>query len=76
MKKIFSPVGATLRDSSFANGDTEGALDWIKNELSEVENIINTRSDYCAMIGSSGMAPFLEKAGCEHVKDMGKMTLA
>jgi hypothetical protein len=69
MKKIFSLVGTISRASSFANGDTEGALGWIEKELSEVQNIINARSDYCAMIGSRGMTSILEKA-------MGKMTSA
>jgi hypothetical protein len=72
IKKIFSSVSATSRASSFVNGNIEGALDWIKKELNEVENIINARSDYCAMIGSSGMVSVLEKASCEHVKAMGK----
>jgi hypothetical protein len=72
MKKIFSSVGATSRASSFASGDTEGALSWIEKELSEVENIINARSDYCAMIGSCGMTSILEKAYCDDVKAMGR----
>lgn len=36
--------------------------------MGEVEATINARSDYCAMIGSRGIASVLEKAGCEHVK--------
>jgi hypothetical protein len=76
MKKIFSSVGVTSRVSSFASSDAEGALGWIEKELSEVENIINAWSDYCEMIGSHGMASILKKAGFEHVKAMGKMTLA
>jgi hypothetical protein len=76
IKKIFSSIGATSRTISFVNGDTKGALDWIKKELSEVENIINAQSDYCTMIGSNGMAFILQKAGCGHVKVVGKMTSA
>jgi hypothetical protein len=72
MKKIFSSIGATLRASSFASGDIERALGWIEKELSEVKYIINARSDYCAMIGSRGMASVLEKVSCEHVKAMGE----
>lgn len=68
MKKIFSSASATSKATSFTSGGTEGALGWIEKELSKVENFINARSDYCAMIGSSGMASVLEKAGCDHVK--------
>jgi hypothetical protein len=68
LKKIFSSVGVTLRASSYASGDTRGALAWIEKYLGEVKTIIISRSDYCVMIGSHGMASVLEKAGCEHVK--------
>jgi chromosome segregation ATPase len=64
MKKIISLVGATSRAGSFANGDTKGALDWMKNELGALETIINAQSDYCAMVGSRGMASILENVGC------------
>jgi hypothetical protein len=74
MKKIFSSVGVTSRDNSFVTGDTKGALGWLEKELSDVENIINARSDYCAMIGSRGMANILDKASCEHVNALRKMT--
>lgn len=33
VKKIFSLVGTTSRVSSYADGDTEGALVWIEKEL-------------------------------------------
>jgi hypothetical protein len=33
MKKIFSSIATTSRASSIANGDTKGALGWIKKEL-------------------------------------------
>jgi hypothetical protein len=75
MKKCFSSLGATSRASSFANGDTGEALGWIEKELSVVENIINARNNYCAMIGSRDMACDLEKANYKHDKAMGKMTL-
>ena len=74
MKKIFSSIGVTSRANSFASGDTEGALGWLEKELSDVENIINARSDYCAMIGSRGMVSILDKASCEHVNALWKMT--
>jgi hypothetical protein len=57
---------------SYNSGDTEGALAWIEKELDEVETIISSRSDYCVMIGSRGMASMLEKAGYEHVETIGK----
>lgn len=41
MKKIFSLADATSRASSYASGDTDGALAWIEKELGEVETIIN-----------------------------------
>ena len=44
---------------SYNSGDTEVALAWIEKELDEVETIISSRSDYCVMIGSRGMASVL-----------------
>lgn len=61
-----------MRASSYASGDAIGALDWIEKDLGEVKTIIISRSDYCVMIGSHGMALVLEKAGCEHVKTIGE----
>jgi hypothetical protein len=40
--------------------------------LGEVESIINTHSDYCAMIGSCRMASVLEKSDCNHIKSVGE----
>lgn len=68
LKKIFSSTGATSGGISYASGDVGGALSWAKKELGELEGVINARGDYCAMIGSRGMAFMLEKAGCEHIK--------
>jgi hypothetical protein len=45
--------------SSYANGDTEGALVWIEKELDEVKTIISAQSNYYTMIGSCGMASVL-----------------
>jgi hypothetical protein len=40
--------------------------------LGELEGVINTRGDYCAMIGSRGMTSMLKKACCEHIKTISK----
>jgi hypothetical protein len=71
MKRIFSSVGATLRTTLHTSRDTEGVLGWIEKELGEVESIINARSDYCAMIGSCGIALVPKKASCNHIKSVG-----
>jgi hypothetical protein len=62
LKKIFSSAGVTSSASLYASGDTRCAIAWIEKELGEGKTIINTRSDYYAMIGSHGMASILEKA--------------
>lgn len=46
-------------------------LAWAKNELGELEAIIEAQSNYCVMIGSHGMTLVLEKAACEHIKVVG-----
>jgi hypothetical protein len=49
-----------------------GTLSWTEKVLGEVELKITTRSDYCMIIGSRGMASVLEKANCNHVKAIGE----
>ena len=44
----------------------------MEKELGEVDSIITTRSDYCTMIGSRGMASVFEKASCDHTKVVGE----
>jgi Rad3-related DNA helicase len=75
LKRIFSSIGTTSRNSSYASGDTEGALTWAEKELGEIEAVINARSNYSAMIGSRGMTSVLEKAGCQRIKKIGKTNL-
>jgi hypothetical protein len=72
LKRIFSLVGATSRETLYTNGDTDGVLGWIEKELGEVESIINTHSYYCMMIGSREMTSVLEKAGYDHIKSVGE----
>lgn len=72
MKKNLSSVGAASRASYYASKDTGGTLAWAEKGLGELEAIIDARSDYCAMIGSHGVRSVLEKAGCDHIKTVGK----
>lgn len=72
LKRVFSSIGATLREDSYSRGDVGGALTWVEKEKGELEGFINARGDYCAMIGSRGMASVLEKIGCDHAKAISK----
>jgi hypothetical protein len=42
LKNIFSSIGATSGESSYASEDISGALTWAEKELGELEGVINT----------------------------------
>lgn len=65
LKDIFSSVGTTM-------GDIVEALHCIEGEVDAFENVKSARGYYCAMIGSQGINSVLEKAGCSHVKTVGR----
>jgi hypothetical protein len=68
LKSSFAKVGAYLSDENFIRGNPEGVIEWISGEAEAFEEILNDRSDICALSGARGVAAILEKAGCEHVK--------
>jgi hypothetical protein len=68
MKNMFTTIGAFSREKVFAQGDTFGAVKWIKGEVEAVDEVLSTRGDYCASKGAREIASLLKKAGCEHVR--------
>jgi hypothetical protein len=68
LKDSFAKVGAYSSEQKFIQGDPEGVIQWIDEEVGAFEEILSDRGDFCAFIGAWGVAAVLEKNGCEHVK--------
>jgi hypothetical protein len=68
LKNSFAKVGAYSSEENFIRGDPDGVIEWKSGEAEAFEEILNDRRDICAFFGARGVAAFLEKAGCEHVK--------
>jgi hypothetical protein len=68
LKTSFAKVGAYSSEENFIRGDPEGVIDWISGKAEAFEEILSDRGDICAFSGARGIAPILEKAGCDHVK--------
>jgi hypothetical protein len=70
LKSSFAKVGTYSSEENFIRGDPEGVIDWISGEAEAFEEILNDRGDICAFSGARGIAAILEKAGCDHVKNV------
>jgi hypothetical protein len=68
LKDSFAKVGAYSSEQKFIQGDHEGVIQWIGEEVEAFEQILSDRGDFCAFAGARGVATILEKTGCEHVK--------
>ena len=68
LKDSFAKVGAYSSEQKFIRGDPKGIIEWIGEETEDFEEILSDRGDICAFAGARGVAPILEKTGCEHVK--------
>jgi hypothetical protein len=68
LKDNFAKVGAYSLEQKFIQGDPEGVIQWIGEEVEDFEEILSDRRDFCAFAGARGVAAVLEKIGCEHVK--------
>jgi hypothetical protein len=76
IKTSFANVGAYSNEDNFIRGDPEGVIEWISNEAEAFEEILSDRGDVCAFSGARGVAAILEKAGCEHVKNLAQAEAA
>jgi hypothetical protein len=68
LKDSFAKVGAYSSEQKFIRGDPEGIIKWISEEAEAFDEIHSDRGDFCAFVGTRGVAAILEKSGCDHVK--------
>jgi hypothetical protein len=76
IKTSFTSVGAYSSEDNFIRGDPEGPIEWNSSEAEAFEEILSDRGDVCAFSGTRGVACILEKAGCEHVKNLAQAEAA
>jgi hypothetical protein len=70
LKNAFTSVGVFLAERNFIRGDLEGVMKWIEGEIEAFDEVLTGRSDFCAYVGARGAVSLLEKASCEHAKDV------
>ena len=73
LKNSFTKVRAYSFEQKFICGDHDCVVQWISGEVEAFDEILSDRGDFCAFAGARGVAATLEKASCEHVKNL--MTL-
>jgi hypothetical protein len=76
MNTSFANVGAYSNKDNFIRGDPEGVIEWISREAEAFEEILSDRGDVCAFSGARGVSAILEKAGCNHVKNLAQAEAA
>jgi hypothetical protein len=76
IKTSFANVGAYSSEDNFIRGDPEGVIEWISSEAEAFEEILSDHGNVCAFSGARGVAAILEKAGCEHVKNLAQAEAA
>jgi hypothetical protein len=76
IKTSFTNVGAFSSKDNFIWGDPEGVIEWVSSEAEAFEEILSDRGDVCAFSGARGVAAILEKAGCDHVKNLAQVEAA
>jgi hypothetical protein len=68
LERTFSSTSERSQERKFIEGDIVGIMQWIFGEVVAFKNILSTRADYCAWIGTQSTASILLKAGCNHMK--------
>jgi hypothetical protein len=68
LEKTLSSAGAKAQSKFFADGGLEGIMCWILSETHVYKDVLSTREDYCAWIGTRSTTSVLLKAGCNHVR--------
>jgi hypothetical protein len=68
LKDSFAKVGAYSSEQKLIRGDPFGIIEGIGEEAEAFDEILTDHGDFCAFAGARGVAAFLEKSGCEHVK--------
>jgi hypothetical protein len=76
IKASFANVGAYSNEDNFIRGDPEGVIEWINGEAEAFEEILSDRGDVCAFSGARGVSAVLEKAGCNHIKNLAQAEAA
>jgi hypothetical protein len=76
IKASFANVGAYSNEDNFIRGDPEGVIEWISGEAEAFKEILSDTGDVCAFSDVRGISAILEKAGCDHVKNLAQAKAA
>jgi hypothetical protein len=70
LKDSFARVGAYSSEQKFIRGNPDGVVQWINGDFEAFGKILSDRGDFCSFASAWGGTSILEKAGCEHGKDV------
>jgi hypothetical protein len=76
IKDSFAKVGAYSVEENFIRGDPKEVIEWISGEAETFKEILSDRGDVCVFSGAWGISAILEKAGCDHIKNIAQTEAA
>jgi hypothetical protein len=63
---MFTNNGAFCSEEEFIRGDAVGAIKWFEGEVEALDEVLTSRGNFYACVGTRGVVSLLEKAGCDH----------
>jgi hypothetical protein len=74
LREIFSSVGAMSGEEKYSTDDIPKALEFIKEEIDEFDEVMEGHGDFCALVAARGITNIFAKARCKHLRDVNKST--
>jgi hypothetical protein len=66
--EIFNSVEAMSGEANYSANDISKALEFVKNEINEFDEVMVGHGDFCALVGARGTATIFAKVVCKHLK--------
>jgi hypothetical protein len=73
LKGIFNSIGDTSEEVSHFAKDIPVAFERIEKEIEDLDEVIVSQSDFCALVAARGTTVVFAKAGCNHLKTVNNL---
>jgi hypothetical protein len=74
LREIFNSVGAMSGEANYSADNILKALEFVKKEINEFDEVMVGHGDFCALVAAQGIGTIFAKAGCKHLKNVNKPT--
>jgi hypothetical protein len=68
LRSIFDSVGVASEEASLSVEDVPGALECVEKVVDDLDEVITSHGDFCALVASWGTAAAFIKVGCNHAR--------